>query len=113
MLLLASLALVSASRVRSKPAVPRARSNTTSWLAGSRSEGLRVPPPCAIDTTLCVKSTVTSRHFFHFFMGEMLPFVEWLAEQPCLPKVGVQTGGVADAEGRASLTTAPRASCSR
>ena len=88
-----ALALASASRVRSKPALPRERANATSWLAGSRSAGLRVPPPCAVDTPLCVKSSVTSRHFFHFFTGEMLPFVEWLAEQPCLPKVSARKGG--------------------
>ena len=86
------MALASASRVRSKPALPRERANATSWLAGSRSAGLRVPPPCAVDTPLCVKSSVTSRHFFHFFTGEMLPFVEWLAEQ--LPsKVSARKGG--------------------
>ena len=30
-------------------------------------------------------SSIESAHFWHFFMGELLPFVDWLSERTCLP----------------------------
>ena len=89
--LLARLARLLPWLVSSDPALqrraayPRVRARPSPWLSGNGT-GLNVPARCKHGNRPCLRSSTQSSHFWHWYMGELLPFVDWLSERPCLPR---------------------------
>ena len=70
-----------------EPAKPRTRSQRTKmhrdqrpslWLSGNSTSGLTLPPRCADElANPCVRSSLTSTHFWHFFMEKIQNTTFW------------------------------------